>query len=217
MKPLLLLTLLPAIAAAEVAPDSSPTPPVPPTSAAPPQSQSPTPASQREPIKRHVGVQFDAGASTFIGDLTDEAHAPTFDFQLKFLYVQSPKRPLYAYLSVNALWTHVVYTGDQFIHDAGSTVHILSFLYVATLCGNPHYGRLHYCFGLGEGTVNTNSLGNRQDLGTWNYHGQLQYDFSPRASVMLSARFIGRLEQQVDFVDADFSFASLMLGPQYVF
>jgi len=168
-------------------------------------------------VDRHFGLQLDAGASRFIGDLTNETLAPTYGLQLKFLYLQSPKRPLYAYLSVNTLWTNVIYTGDQFIHDPGARVQILSFLFVATLCGNPNYQRLHLCFGLGEGTVNTNSVGNRQDLGTWNYHGQLQYDISPRASVMLSAKFIGRLEQQVDFVDAEFSFASLMFGPQYVF
>lgn len=168
-------------------------------------------------LPRHFGVQFDVGVSAFLGDLAQETHAPTYNVQLKFLYLQSQKRPLYAYLSVNALWTQVIHTGDQFIHDPGATVHILSFLYVVTLCGNPSYGRFHFCAGLGEGTVNTNSVGNRQDLGTWNYHGQLQYDLTARASVMLSAKFVGRLEQQVDFVDAAFSFASVMVGPQYVF
>ena len=183
----------------------------------PDSTPSPRATPHKAPIARHFGVQIDAGGSTFIGDLTDETFAPTYDFQLKFMYLQSKKRPLYAYLSVNTLWTDVIYTGDQFIHDPGAKVEILSFMYVATLCGNPNYQHLHVCFGLGEGTVNTNSEGNRQDLGTWNDHGQIQYDITPRSSLMLSAKFIGRLEQQVDFVDAKFSFASVMFGPQYVF
>lgn len=217
MKLFRFFALLPILTAAQAVPTSSPSSSLP--ISAPSSTQTPplqtTP--HRGPVNKRFGLQLDVGASTFFGDLTDDTLVPAYDLQLKFLYLQSDTRPLYAYLSVNALWTNVISTGEHFIHDAGAKVQILSFLYVVNVCWNPHYQRLHACFGLGEGTVNTNSEGNRQDLGTWNYHGQLQYDITPRASVMLSAKFIGRLEQQVDFVDSEYSFASIMFGPQYVF
>lgn len=81
---------------------------------------------------------------------------------------------------------------------------MLSFLFVANLCWRA-LPALEGCLGLGEGTVNINAPGNRRDYGTWNYAAEIDWNPLSRLWVVARGRFIGRVEQQVEGVDSEFS------------
>jgi hypothetical protein len=65
------------------------------------------------------------------------------------------------------------------------------------------------CGGIGQGTVNVNGDDNRRDYGTWNYQTSLRFFPYKGLSVGLLGKYVGRVEQQVNGRDSQFTFMSL--------
>ena len=132
------------------------------------------------------------------------------------LYVRSRSGRLSGHLSIDTLWTHTQHDGEQFPFPADAQLKVLSFLFVANLCWQPVQA-LSGCLGLGEGTVNVNAPQHRRDYGTWNYAAELDWRLASGLSLVARGRFIGRVEQQVDGVNAAFSLYTATGGLSWTF
>lgn len=163
-------------------------------------------AQDLPPKPPRVGLQYSIGAAGFTGDLSDDQGVLVHDWQLKTLWIRSPRRPRWqAYLGVDVLTLRATHDGSDFPYEPDQDLRVLSFLFIVHGCYEPAPVRV--CAGLGEGTVNVNSATSGRDYGTWNYHLQVDY-LLPWAglSVFGVGRFVGSVEQVVQGSEASFSF-----------
>lgn len=156
----------------------------------------------------HVGVQYAALATRFVGALSDEttlAHS----VQIKALYLDGAEWPLRAYLAIDTFWTATRHAGDRFPYPADAELDVLGFLFIPHLCWRPELP-LTACLGLGQGTVNINAARDRRDWGTWNYQLQIDVALGDHATAFALGKAAGRIEQAVDGEPAQATL--LMLG-----
>ena len=169
-----------------------------------------TPAAQSGD-RASFGVLLSAGSGAFIGDLSNEKGTTVVDLQLELLFVRANTLPLSGFLTINALFTSTHHTGSQFPYDDNAELTIRSFLFIPHLCG--HLGdAVEFCGGIGQGTVNVNSEGQRRDWGTWNYQLMARFHLWKGVSAALIAKYVGKVEQEVDGVGSDFSFLTGQAG-----
>lgn len=178
----------------------------------PGEAQAEAPARQAP----RVGVQASAGVAGLVGDLGVQAGLPVWDVEISTLYRYGRGGRLGGYLGIDTLsFRAEQQQSDGFYFEEGP-IRILSFMYIANLCTIGHE-RAQVCFGLGEGTVNTNGPAYRADFGTWNYHLRFAWSVLPELSVVGTGRFVGRVEQQVAGVDSNFSFGTSQVGLKYTY
>lgn len=175
-------------------------------------SPSPEPIPAARPNDGAVfGILLSAGSAAFIGDLSDDKGTAVVDLQLELLFVRSPRLPLSGFLAIDALFTSTSHTGADFPYAAGADLTIRGFLFIPHLCG--HLGPVvDVCGGIGQGTVNVNSTGQRRDWGTWNYQLMARFHLWKGLSAALIAKYVGKVEQEVNGVGSDFSFFTGQAG-----
>jgi hypothetical protein len=151
-----------------------------------------------------LGLQYAAGVSGFIGDLSESQGRLTQEVYVNTLFVENRNTTLSGHLSMGMLTTNTHHDGDAFPFQPDTELKVLGFLFLAHLCAHP-VDRLRGCLALGEGTVNVNESDNRRDYGTWNYATQAGFMLTERVSVVATGRLIGSIEQRFAGVDSAFS------------
>lgn len=171
----------------------------------------PASAQSEEPVALQAGV----AAARFFGDLGDSDVSAAADVQLKTLFIRIGKTRLTAHLAFDLLLAWTTHDGDQFPYGAGADLSVRAFLFLPNLCWDLA-GRTRVCAAIGQGTVNVNATGDRRDYGTWNYEIAVRQKLYGGLFAGLTAKYVGRVEQQVDGVDSQFSLATLSLGTGWV-
>jgi len=149
---------------------------------------------------------LETGRSHFFGDLTSDSSAPTIAFSTR---ITESKKIARIGLGIHIVHVKTHHSGENFPFIHEDKLAILSFLFTPVICSP---GKLYVCGAIGNGTVNVNSINNRQDYGSWNYHSLVSYKFLARWSASFGAKYIGRVEQQINGKDAYFSFVSVLAG-----
>lgn len=167
-----------------------------------------SPAFAQVPRDPDVGIQLSSGAARFSGDLSNDDTQAVVDLQIETLFVRASKLPLMGYLAIDALFTSASITQPAFPFKRGEELQVRAFLFIPHLCVLPS-DMVLFCGGIGQGTVNVNGDGNRRDYGTWNYQTSLRFFPYKGLSVGLLGKYVGRVEQQVNGKDSQFTFMSL--------
>jgi hypothetical protein len=163
------------------------------------------------------GLGQSIGISQYRGDLGRQDSELTYIFQIIAPKFYVPDSPWGFHLSIDTVITQTENKKSDFPFRENTDVNILGFLFIPNVC-RQLYSVWETCFGLGQGTVNVNQSGNRRDYGTWNYQFLAQYQLKKSHwRVQFMSKYIGRIEQQVNEVDTQFSFFTLGLGGVYIF
>jgi hypothetical protein len=165
---------------------------------------------------KNIGLQYSLAASSFFGDLSTNKTQWTHDFQLTFFHFNSADWPLEYYVAIDTLFTDAQNTGNKFSYPTDSRIRILAFLFIVNICSKD-LTPINFCVGLGQGTVNANTVPEQRDWGTWNYQLLAKYTLKPEFSIHALAKYVGRVEQVVNTQYAYFSFISWGLGGEYLF
>lgn len=172
-------------------------------------------AKAQIPEKPTVGLQFGGAAAVFLGDLNQRTELPVLDFQIKTLFYKNGA--FMSYLAIDVLTLSTINQSERFLFASDANLRVLAFLFIPHVCYLAASQHVSICGGIGQGTVNVNSDSNRRDYGTWNYQVQVDYYVADGWSVGLQAKYVGRVEQEIDGVDSFFTFvtAGLSVGWMY--
>lgn len=114
-------------------------------------------------------------------------------------------------LSFDVLRTEAIQREGAFPYDSGDRLDVLAFLLLPQLCGEARAGT-EVCGGIGLGTVNVNTAGDRQDYGTWHYEAAARQDLTAALQLEVAAKYIGKVEQTRAGEDAAFWFVTYGAG-----
>jgi len=138
------------------------------------------------------------GVSAFAGDLDGTERHPTV-----LVGVRRPFEDGAVALSFDVLRTEAMQRRGAFPYDRGDRLDVLAFLLLPQLCGEARAGT-EVCGGIGLGTVNVNTEGDRQDYGTWHYEAAARQDLTAALQLEVAAKYIGKIEQTREGDDAAF-------------
>lgn len=159
---------------------------------------------------KKISFSYGIGGSKFHGDLSRDSFRPTHLLSVGWPFYQFENKSYYAYLQTELGMTNTAHDGLDFPYGPKASLRILHFLFIPTIC--KVWTRTHLCGGIGQGTVNVNSHGNRRDYGTWNYVAALKYQIHKDLYALLSTKYVGKVEQQVAGKDTFFSYSTYLLG-----
>ena len=161
-------------------------------------------------------IIFSTGNARILGDLGGDASSTVFMLQSR----STSSRTI-------PMWTDIIRTEigigidliylerrngpSEFLFSPDTSMVMKGIFLIPTAC---FFRNVDYrlCFGLGNGTLNTNTAKNRQDYGTWNYQIDGHIQLTDKVMLKLISKYIGKIEQRIAERDSSFSLGILAMG-----
>jgi hypothetical protein len=163
--------------------------------------------NQNEVQKISPSFRAAYGQSRFIGDLSGATGVATSIYSGSIL---SDNKFLKWGFKFDVLGAKLRHDGNRFPFESKAKLEVLCFLLQPIICTET--GDTQFCTGLGVGNVNVNSAQDRRDYGSWHYEASIRHQIYGPFSIEAITKYVGKVEQRVKGVEAEFSFVTYAAG-----